>query len=188
MRARHLLVVLGLAALALPATAFAGAPNYDCSLDHGRMHLAIDQWTPLVVGTGFGSTAAVQAGAQDVDQNGPTLGFTTSLGGRPWKIAISGYGRSIVMTGQGAHRTGHCLMIPGNFVLRAADRGGHVVRKTPFPTAARVASLSPGGPVWQRPAHGPKGRWIPALVVTFPAGAAATRSGWLRQIGPYESR
>jgi hypothetical protein len=29
---------------------------------------------------------------------------------------------------------------------------------------------------------------MPVLAVAFPGAKVATRSGWLRQIGPYESR
>jgi hypothetical protein len=188
MRARLLVGAASVVALLVPATALAGAPNYDCVVDRGRGHLAIDQWTPLVVATGLVPGRSVQGGARGLTQAGARLALTTTLAGTSFTVAIAGFGRSVVVTSRGVHLTGHCTMIPGNFVLRAVDRGGHVVRAGSSSSTPRVVSLPTGGPVWQRPAGVPRGRWLPVLAVTFPGGIVTTRSGWLRQIGPYESR
>jgi hypothetical protein len=172
----------------LPSTALAGAPNYDCVVDHGRGHLAIDQITPLVVATGVGASGPIQADATEIVQNGPSLDFTTAFGGSLWTVSIRRLGGSVTIARPGTSLRGRCVVIPGNFVLRAADAGGHVVRRDPSSSAPPRASIPLGGPVWQPPASVPKGHWLPVVVVRPGAGTPSRLSGWLRQRGPYESR
>jgi hypothetical protein len=188
---RRLRRALGAALLlvgVLPGAALAGAPNYDCVVDHGRGHLAIDQITPLVVATGIGSGGPIQSDANQIEQNGPALDFATSFAGSSWTVSIRRFGRSALITRPGTSLRGRCLMIPGNFVLRAADAGGHVVRRGPSSSAPRRASILTGGPVWQPPASAAKGRWLPVVVVRPGRGTPSRLSGWLRQRGPQESR
>ena len=70
------LLAVGIAGVLVPATARAGAPNYDCVVGSGGARIAIDQWAPDVVATGLGPGRSVLVEARDVDQNGPTLTLT----------------------------------------------------------------------------------------------------------------
>ncbi len=98
MRIRHLVPATVILSLLAPASAFAGAPNYDCAIRGGHARLAVDQWRPEVVATGIGARA-IATGA-----------------------AIRGYGKSLTMTSPGSTLTGRCLFVPGNFILRALAR------------------------------------------------------------------
>jgi len=97
-------------------------------------------------------------------------------------------GRSLTMTSADDHLSGRCTFVPGNFILRAADRGGHVLREAPSPTAQPRSTIATGGPVWERPDAAPRGRWLPVRVVLPKGGSSVTATGWLRQLGPYQSR
>jgi hypothetical protein len=188
MRPRRALVPAALAALVLPAAAMAGAPNYDSAVNGGRARLAIDQWRPEVVATGIGAQRTVGGAVRDIRQDGPSLDFTATLAGRRWSVAIRESGRSLTMTSAADRLSGRCTFVPGNFILRAADRGGHVLRSAPSRTAAPRVTIVIGGPVWERPDASPRGSWLPVLVVLPPGGKSGTASGWLRQLGPYQSR
>jgi hypothetical protein len=185
---RHVLPVLVIVSLLLPVAAFAGAPNYDCTLQGGRGRLAIDQWRPKVVAIGVGSHATVGGAVGDITQDGPSLDFTTTLSGIRWSVAIRDYGKSLTMTGPDATLTGRCLFVPGNFILRAADRGGHVLRAAPLARASALLSVQVGAPVWESPSASPKGKWLPVLVVQANGLTLSSASGWLRQVGPYQGR
>jgi hypothetical protein len=188
MRVRHALVPATLAALVLPAAALAGAPNYDCVVQGGHARLAIDQWRPKVVTTGIGAQHTVGGAVSDIRQDGPSLDFTVTLAGDRWSVAIRGYGRSLTMTRPNDHLSGRCTFVPGNYILRAADRGGHVVRDAPSSAGTPRSTIATGGPVWERPDASPRGKWLPVLVVLPRGGTSATARGWLRQLGPYQSR
>jgi hypothetical protein len=188
MRVRHALVSTILAALVLPSAALAGAPNYDCVVQGGRARLAIDQWRPKVVATGIGARRTVGGAVSDIRQDGPSLDFTAALAGDRWSVSIREYGRSLTMTSSNAHLSGRCTFVPGNYILRAADRGGHVVRKAPSSAGPPRSTIPTGGPVWERPDASPRGKWLPVLVVLQRGGRSVTARGWLRQIGPYQSR
>jgi hypothetical protein len=183
---RGLLPVV-IVALLLPVAAHAGAPNYDCTLEKGRGRLAIDQWRPKVVVTGLGSRSTVGGAVGDIAQNGPSLDFTTTISGIRWKVAIRRY-KAVTMTNPGATFTGRCLFIPGNFILRSADQGGHVLRAAPAAGSSALLSVTVGAPVWESPNASPKGRWLPVLAVKQEGHALASVSGWLRQAGPYQGR
>jgi hypothetical protein len=177
------------AVLAGPAAALAGAPNYDCVVNGGRARLAIDQWRPKVVAIGIGAHRTVGGAVSGIKQDGPSLDFTTTLAGDRWSVAIRESGRSLTMTSAGGQLSGRCTFVPGNFILRAADRGGHVLRAAPWPSARPRTTITTGGPVWERPDASPRGRWLPVLVVLLPPGGrSVTATGWLRQLGPYQSR
>jgi hypothetical protein len=188
MRLRHALVPTVLAVLVVPAAALAGAPNYDCVVNGGRARLAIDQWRPKVVAIGIGAHRTVGGAVSDIRQDGPSLDFTTTLAGDRWSVAIRESGRSLTMASAGGQLTGRCTIVPGNFILRAADRGGHVLRAAPSLAARPRSTIATGGPVWERPDASPRGRWLPVLVVLPPGGRSVTATGWLRQLGPYQSR
>ena len=185
---RQFLPAAILASLVAPASAFAGAPNYDCAIRGGHARLAIDQWRPRVVATGFGSHAVVTDAVADIEQDGPSLDLTATLDGTRWSVAIRGGGRSMTMTSPGSTLTGRCLFIPGNFVLRASDGGGFALRSGPTPTAARRLAVPVGAPVWERPIAAPNGRWLPVRVVRATGPALSSADGWLRQVGPYQGR
>jgi hypothetical protein len=188
MRIRTVYTAAIAAALVAPATALAGAPNYDCIVNDGRGRLAIDQWRPKVVATGIGARRTVGGAVADIVQNGPALDFSTTLAGVRWSVAIRQYGRSLTMTSSGRALTGRCAFVPGNFILRAADAGGHVLRRAPSPSGPARSTIRTGSPVWERPDASPKGRWLPVLVVLPRAGGSFSVRGWLRQAGPYQSR
>jgi hypothetical protein len=187
MRFRQALPALVAASLLLPGAAFAGAPNYDCTLQGGA-RLAIDQWRPKVVALGVGSHATVGGAVQDIAQDGPTLSFTTTLSGTRWSVAIRAYGASMTMTSPGSTLTGRCQFVPGNYILRASDRGGHMLRAAPVATAAARLSVRVGAPVWESPNASPKGTWLPVLVVWPHGGVLSSAHGWIRQLGPYQAR
>jgi hypothetical protein len=92
------------------------------------------------------------------------------------------------MTSTTSRRTGTCTFIPGNFILRVADRGGHVVRAGPSATAAARSAIRTGGPVWESPELSPRGRWLPVRVVVAKGTARASKDGWLRQDGSFQAR
>jgi hypothetical protein len=188
MRIRQLLPVVVLASLLAPASAFAGAPNYDCTIRGGHARLAIDQWRPKVVAMGVGSHALVTGAVADIAQEGPSLDFTTMLAGTSWSVAIRGYGKSMTMTSPGSTLTGRCLFVPGNFVLRAADRGGFALRSAPKVTAAATLAVRVGEPVWESPNAEPTGPWLPVRVIQAKGLSLSSKNGWLRQIGPYQAR
>jgi len=188
MRIRHLLPAVVLAALLAPASALAGAPNYDCTIRGGQARLAIDQWRPKVVAVGVAAHPVVTGVVADIAQEGPSLDFTTTLDGIRWTVAIRGYGRSLTMTTQGAALTGRCLFVPGNFILRAADRGGFALRAAPTATALAQLPVRVGEPVWETPDTSPRGRWLPVRVIRENGLALSSANGWLRQIGPYQAR
>jgi hypothetical protein len=188
MRLRHGLLPTVLAVLAAPAAAVAGAPNYDCVVNGGRARLAIDQWRPKVVALGIGAYRTVGGAVSDIRQDGPSLDFTTTLAGDRWSVAIRETGRSLTMRSAGEQLSGHCTFVPGNFILRAADRGGHALRAAPSRAGRTRSTIATGAPVWERPDASPRGRWLPVLVVLPRGGRSVTRTGWLRQLGPYQSR
>jgi hypothetical protein len=187
MRIRHAFPAAIVLSLLLPVTAFAGAPNYDCTLQGGR-RLAIDQWRPMVVALGVGSPATVGGAVQDIEQDGAMLDFTATLSGTRWHAAIRAYGKAITLTSPGATLSGRCQFVPGNYILRAADRGGHVLREAPVATARARVSVRVGAPVWESPNASPKGRWLPVLVVRAHHGVLSSAHGWIRQLGPYQAR
>ena len=119
---------------------------------------------------------------------GPSLDFTTTLSGVRWSVAIRDYGKSLTMTGPDATLTGRCLFVPGNFILRAADRGGHVLRAAPLARASALLPVQVGAPVWESPSASPRGKWLPVLVVEAHGLRLSAASGWLRQVGPYQGR
>jgi hypothetical protein len=174
--------------LCLPATALAGAPNYDCALNDGVGRLAIDQWRPKVVAVGIGAVSTRGGAPHEIEQNGPTLGFRTTLAGVPWRVEIADYGRSLTMTSATSRRSGTCTFIPGTFILRVADRGGHVVRAAPSAQAAERSAIRTGGPVWERPDLSPRGRWLAVRVVVAKRMGMASKDGWLRQSGRFQTR
>ena len=188
MRLRHALLPAALAMLLLPGAALAGAPNYDCILKDGRARFAIDQWRPKVVATGISAHRTVGGSVNEIRQDGPSLDFATTLAGVRWSVAIRDYGRSLTMTNAADRLTGRCTFVPGNFILRAADEGGHVLREAPSPTAQARSTIATGGPVWERPEASPRGRWLPVRVILPKGGSSVTANGWLRQRGPYQSR
>jgi hypothetical protein len=188
MRTRQLAPILVLGCLALPGAALAGAPNYDCRVHGGRARLAIDQWRPKVVANGIGSHSTVGGAVADIDQDGGSLDLTATLAGVRWRISIRGTGRSLTMTAPGTTLTGRCLFVPGNFILRASDRGGHVLRAAPAARSSALASVRVGSPVWESPNASPQGRWLPVLVVRPKGSALSSATGWLRQAGPYQAR
>lgn len=184
----RVVLVMGIASLLLPAAAFAGAPNYDCRLQGGRGRVAIDQWRPKVVALGLGRHATDGGGVEDIKQDGPSLNFTTTLSGIRWDVAIRDSGKRLTMTSADATLTGRCLFVPGNFILRAADRGGHVLRAAPMAQSSALLAVQQGAPVWESPTASPKGNWLPVLVVKGKSLTLSSASGWLRQAGPYQSR
>ena len=181
-------VIVAVGSLLLPATAFAGAPNYDCMLQGGRGRLAIDQWRPKVVALGVGARPTVGGAVADITQNGPSLDFKTTLAGVRWTVAIRGYGSSLTMTTPGATRAGRCLLVPGNFILRAADRGGRVLRAAPLAGASALLTVTVGAPVWESPSASPRGEWLPVRAARPHGRRLAPTDGWLRQAGPYQGR
>jgi hypothetical protein len=188
MRIHHLVPAVVLVSLLAPASAFAGAPNYDCTIRGGHARLAVDQWRPKVVAMGVGSHAVVTGAVADIAQDGPSLDFATTLAGTRWSIAIRAYGRSLTMTSPGSTLTGRCLFVPGNFILRAADRGGFALHTAPKATAATRLSVRVGEPVWEAPDVSPSGRWLPVRVIQARGLTLSATNGWLRQIGPYQAR
>ena len=80
------------------------------------------------------------------------------------------------------------LFVPGNFILRAADRGGFALRSAPAATASPQLPVRTGEPVWESPIAFPKGRWLPVRVVRANGPALSSVDGWLRQAGPYQAR
>jgi hypothetical protein len=188
MRRLHVLALAVLGASGLPGAALAGAPNYDCAIRDGHGRLAIDQWRPMIVSTGIGAGSTVGGDARGIEQHGPTLRLTATLAGVRWRIAIAGYGRSLILTSAGAQLVGRCTTIPGNLILRVADRGGHAVRRGPSPMAAARSAVRTGEPVWERPDASPRGRWLPVLVVVHDGPRPVVREGWLRQVGPFQAR
>jgi hypothetical protein len=185
---RHLLPAAVVVSLLAPASAFAGAPNYDCALRGGHARLAIDQWRPKVVAIGVGARAVATGAVAEIAQDGPSLDFTTTLDGVRWRVAIRGYGKSLTMTSPGSTLTGRCLFVPGNFILRAADRGGFTLRAAPARSAAPRLSVRVGEPVWETPDGAPSGRWLPVRVIETTGSALSPVNGWLRQAGPYQAR
>jgi hypothetical protein len=165
--------------LALPATASAGAPNYDCMVAGGRV--TIDQWSGVVAASGFAHERAAWGMAGDIDQAGPRLDLTAALHGAQWTIAVRGYGLSVTVTTPGATLAGHCVFIPGNDIVRRADAGGFVLRAGPSAHARRVLGVPVGSPVWQDPHRNPRERWLPVRTVVVRNGAIRTLDGWLRQ-------
>jgi|SRR5476649_185178 hypothetical protein len=188
MRIRQLLPAVIVVSLLAPASAFAGAPNYDCTIRGGHARLAVDQWRPRVVAMGVGSHASVTGAVADIAQDGPSLDFATTLGKTHWSVAIRSYGRSLTMTSPGSTLTGRCLFVPGNFILRAADRGGFALRSAPTATAEAQLPVRVGEPVWETPDVSPSGRWLPVRVIRASGLALSSANGWLRQIGPYQAR
>jgi hypothetical protein len=188
MRIRHLLPAAILVSLLVPASAFAGAPNYDCTVRGGHARLAIDQWRPKVVAVGVGSHAIVTGAVADIAQDGPSLDFATTLEGTRWSVSIRAYGKTLTMTSPALTLTGRCLFVPGNYILRAADRGGFALRSGPNARAAAQLSVRVGEPVWETPDVSPTGRWLPVRVIRANGLALSSANGWLRQIGPYQAR
>jgi hypothetical protein len=185
---RHLVPAVVLVSLLAPASALAGAPNYDCAIRGGHARLAIDQWRPKVVAMGVGAHAVVTGAVADIAQEGPSLDFATTLGGVHWSVAIRNYGKSMTMTSPGSTLTGRCLFVPGNFILRAADRGGFALRAAPAVTALAQLSVRVGEPVWESPNASPRGRWLPVRIIQAKGVALSSENGWLRQVGPYQAR
>jgi hypothetical protein len=184
MRIRKLLPAVVLVSLLAPASAYTGAPNYDCAIRGGHARLAIDQWRAKVVALGVGSHSTVTRAVADIVQDGPSLDFATTLAGTRWSVAIRGYGKSMTMTSPGSTLTGRCLFVPGNFVLRASDRGGFALRSTPTATATAQLSVRVGEPVWESPDAEPTGLWLPVRVIQANGLSLSSKNGWLRQIGP----
>ncbi|MEO9176183.1 MAG: hypothetical protein ABI317_11785 [Gaiellales bacterium] len=185
---RQLLPAAIAASLLVPASAFAGAPNYDCTIRGGHARLAIDQWRPKVVAMGLGAPAGVSEAVSDIVQNGGSLDLVTTLAGVRWRVAVRDYGRSLTMTSPGSTLTGRCLFIPGNFILRTADHGGFRLRSAPRPTASGHLAVRVGEPVWETPDVYARGKWLPVRVIHRKGLALATANGWLRQVGPYQAR
>jgi hypothetical protein len=174
------------ALLALPATASAGAPNYDCFVTGGRV--TIDQWSGVVAASGFAHQAPVWGNAGDIAQNGPTLDLTAALRGAAWTIAVRGTGSSVTVTRPGGTLSGRCKFIPGNYIVRRADAGGTALRSAPSARAKRVLRVPVGSPVWQDPHRTVTGHWLPVRTLVVRRGSIRAIDGWLRQTRPPISR
>jgi hypothetical protein len=126
----------------------------------------------------------VLAAVRDVKQDGPRLDITTTIAGVSWSVAIRRFGGFVRVTSPGERLTGRCVMIPGDFILRAAH-GAQVVRARPSTTATRLAVVRPGAAIWERPTVAPGG-WLPVFTVAFSERSFRSQSGWLRQRGLYQ--
>ena len=168
--------------LALPGTAAAGAPNYDCVVgDHGR--LAIDQWRSVVATSGLLTDPTRWGVARNVRQNGPSLDLAAVFRGETWTIAIRETGKSLVVTRPGGVLIGHCLSLPGNQVLRRTDSGGFTLREGPSRRTRPVLRIPVGTAVWEAPGLARDG-WVPLNTFVARHGTLLTRGGWLRQGEP----
>jgi hypothetical protein len=183
MRERAIAVVIAAALLALPATSEAGAPNYDC-LVAGGGRIAIDQWADVVAADGFAHRPRIWGSARNVQQDGPSLGLTADMRGAPWTVAVRTWGRSLVISQAGDTLSGHCSLVPGNFVLRRSDSGGFSLRAGPFSGARRLLGVPVGSAVWQDPSRTPHGRWLPVRTTIVRHGTLGFLHGWLRQRRP----
>jgi hypothetical protein len=187
MRARVTSAIIALGLLALPTPAVAGAPNYDCVVGDGA-RLTIDQWSDVaaVRGLGFGQT--VWGTTEKVAQAGPSLDLVARFRRESWTVAIRDGGRSLVVERPGGALAGHCLFIPGNYVLRASDAGGFALRAGASTHAKRLLPIPVGTAVWQTPGRDPRGDWLPVTALFAHARSLSIHGGWLRQRKPLVTR
>lgn len=178
---------LATALLALPASASAGAPNYDC-LVAGGGRLSIDQWAGVVAASGFDRRHAVWGTTTDIHQAGPSLDLTVALAGVPWTVAVRGMGSSVAIIEPGQALAGRCAFVPGDFVLRRSDAGGFAVRSRPSAHARRMLRVAVGSPVWEDPHRRQHGRWLAVRTFASRDGAIRALAGWLRQTKPLVPR
>ena len=169
--------------LVSPASAFAGAPNYDC-VAGGNARLSIDQWAGVVATHGFEPGPTVWGAASDVKQDGGSLDLVAALGGTSWKVSIRGTGSSLTIDTPAGTISGTCTFVPGNFVLRSADSAGHVLRAGPSPSARRLLEIARGTAVWQIPDTEKSGGWLAVRAFVARAGMIRPVNGWLRQRKP----
>jgi hypothetical protein len=172
--------------LAAPATATAGAPNYDCYVTGGRV--TIDQWSGVVATSGFSHEAVRWGLMRDIDQDGARLDLTAALRGAPVTIAVRGTGSSVKFTERGGTLTGRCAFVPGYYIVRRADSGGTVLRAAPSGSAKRILRIPVGSPVWQDSRRRPSGAWLPVHTLVMRRGVIRAVDGWLRQTRPPISR
>lgn len=183
----RLLAALAVAAALLisPASALAGAPNYDCVV--GSARLSVDQWADVVAAAGFNAGPPVWGEAANVDQNGGSLDLVARLHGAWWSVSVRG-SRSLKLTSPAAVKRGVCAFVPGSYVLRKADAGGSVLRAAPSASARRLLSVLSGSAVWEIPFRAPKGHWIAMRAFIVREGAIRAVDGWLRQQKPAQPR
>jgi hypothetical protein len=168
------------ALLALPAIATAGAPNYDCRIAGGG-RIAIDQWAAVIAASGFEHTPSAWGTAASIRQNGPALDLRAKIDGATWTVAVRGSGSSLAITRPAGNLAGHCAFIPGNYVLRRANRGGFTMRAAPSVHAKLLARIPLGSPIWQDPNRTPHASWMPVRTTVIRNGALQSLDGWLRQ-------
>jgi hypothetical protein len=186
MSVRRLATAVCVLALVMPATAWAGAPNYDCFVTGGRV--TIDQWSGVLATSGFEHRPARWGGMSAIDQNGSRLDLTAVLRGTSVVVAVRGTGSSLRITEAGRVLAGRCVFIPGYDVVRRSDRGGSVLRSAPAAASGRILAIPRGTPVWQDSRVQPHGHWLAVRTVVFEHGAISTVDGWLRQARPPISR
>jgi hypothetical protein len=176
-----------LALLFFAAPAVAGAPNYDCVVGDGA-RLSIDQWSGIVAATGFESGQVVWGPAEKIVQAGPSLDLVAQLHGEAWIVELRGYGKSLVVKRPDGALSGHCLFIPGNYILRASDAGGFALRAGASALARRLLRIPVGAAVWQTPNRELRGAWFPITALVAHAGKLSVHGGWLRQRKPLVTR
>ena len=179
---RHV-VAAGLVAgalLALPAVATAGAPNYDCRIPGGG-RIAIDQWAAVISASGFDHAPNAWGTATSIRQNGPSLDLRAKMKRATWTLAVRGSGSSFAITRPAGRLAGRCAFIPGNYVLRRTNRGGHTMRAAPSAHARLLARVAVGSPIWQDPNRVPHASWMPVRTTVVRNGTLQSLDGWLRQ-------
>ena len=135
---------------ALPASATAGAPNYDCRVAGGG-RIAIDQWAAVISASGFEHLPSAWGTAASVRQNGPSLDLRAKLDGATWTVTVRGSGSSLAITRPAGNLAGRCAFIPGNYVLRRTNRGGYTMRAAPSVHAKLLARIPLDSPIWRTP-------------------------------------
>ena len=128
-------------------------------------------------------TRTVWGAARDSSGDGVSLDVVAVLRGTSWKVAVRETGTSLVIKRPSGTLRGRCAVVPGNYVLRAADAGGSALRAGPRSDARWLLSIPRGTAAWQIPSAG-KGGWLRIRAFIVRDGEIRAVDGWLQQRKP----